>query len=56
MATQQTTATLETQYGKVTVAVNSVDLTITDLMETVIFPLLLGAGYSQEVIDGYWME
>jgi hypothetical protein len=48
-----TTATLETQHNKVTIEHNGVDLPFWDMMDLVIFPLLLGIGYSQKQIDEY---
>ena len=49
-----TCATLETKYGKVSVAVNKTDMNIIDLFKQVIEPLLLAAGYSQETISSYF--
>ena len=49
-----TRASIETEYSKVCVEVKKRDLSLPDLIEQVIEPLLLGAGYRQKTIDEYF--
>lgn len=49
----KTTLTLENQYGKYTIEVNKTDLSIDQLFEELIDPMLHAMGYAQETIDEY---
>lgn len=46
-----TKVTLQTQYGTVSVEIPRGDLTIPELWEEVLRPLLLGSGYSADIVD-----
>lgn len=50
----KTKATLETEYGTVSVEFNEGDLTVDKLFESVIEPLLLAAGYQMPSIERYY--
>lgn len=50
---KSTSVTIASEYGSITVTVPKADMTIDELFEQAIIPALLGAGYSQKVIDGY---
>jgi len=52
----RTIATLETEYGKIKVSVKKSDLTIFELWEDVIEPLLVASGYAQETINNLFEE
>ena len=44
----------ECWHGKYSVEVPGQEMTLEDLMTTVVEPLLLAAGYHQKTIDSYW--
>ena len=46
-----TTARLTTEHGSVMISVNKTDMTVNDLFDEVIEPMLLAAGYSKESIE-----
>lgn len=48
-----TKLTLENNYSKCIIEANRTDMPLGDLMEDVIIPLLLAAGYGQSTIDDY---
>ncbi|MFA7287419.1 MAG: hypothetical protein WC055_00920 [Melioribacteraceae bacterium] len=47
-----TKATLQTQYGIVSIEIPKGNLNIQELWEEIISPLLLGAGYGESIING----
>jgi len=49
----KTTMSLRNPYGQYTVTVNEADLPIGDILEDVVKPLLLAAGYSEQNIEEY---
>jgi len=49
-----TTITLKNQYGEYTIVAPRQDLTLPEIMEELIEPLLLAAGYNRKSF--YWME
>lgn len=53
MEQAKTTATLTTEYGSVTIVVNKTDMTLPEVFEELLEPLLLATGFSQGVIDDY---
>ena len=48
-----TILTIENNYGKCSIEANKTDMSLGDLMEDLIVPLLLAAGYGQGTIDSY---
>ena len=44
------TLSLTTEYGTVTISVNRDDMTLDELIEHLITPVLLGAGYNSELV------
>lgn len=54
--TNTTTLTLRNEYGEYTVQVNQRELTIAEIIDDLVIPVLLAAGYSREVIDSCLAE
>ena len=53
---EKTTATIKTKYSEVTVQVNKDDLSIDEMIEQIIRPLLRGTGYGDSTINKYFGE
>ena len=45
--------TYENEYGTYSIEIPDGNLTISQMMEDLVIPVLLAAGYSKEVIDDY---
>lgn len=53
MKENKTSITLKNCYGEYSISVPETDLTIVELFEGLINPILLAAGYAQSTIDDY---
>jgi len=53
MNNQCTKMTLANEYGEYSAASFKADMTIDDTFDLLVIPLLLAAGYTKEIIDGY---
>ena len=51
---ETTKITIENNYGIYSIESKETDLTFNDLWECVVMPVILAAGYSKELIDGYF--
>jgi hypothetical protein len=56
LKTPKTTITLQTEYGTVSVTVNKNDLTIHDLIDQLVKPVIIASGYHQELVDSCFCE
>jgi hypothetical protein len=56
MNNEHTTATLENENGRYVVSIQQTEVNMSDMIDFVVKPLLLAAGYSPNVIKEYLGE
>jgi hypothetical protein len=49
----ETTITLKNEHGEYTITINKGGISIGSVIEDLVIPLLLAAGYAKETIDRY---